>query len=109
MPSPSLKTRDGEASTKPSLLVAVDLVEAARIWGGQLFAYSRTKLTQYQTTLDESIPIADDTIPQSGGLHASLETFGIKVEPAHKSGVGSGVDLIEQDVDQHSRDGYVGP
>src|SRR5882762_8050863 len=52
VPSPSRSTRftvsvhrerDGEASTKPSTLVAVDLVEAARIWGGQLVHTHQTK------------------------------------------------------------------
>jgi len=37
-----------EASTKPSSLVAVGLVEAARFWGGQLFVLSRTKLSHYR-------------------------------------------------------------
>jgi hypothetical protein len=42
-----LRERDGEASSKPSILVAVDLVEAARSWGGQPFVLSRTKLSHY--------------------------------------------------------------
>ena len=41
------RIRDGEASTKPSSLVAVGLVEAARTWGGQLCVRSRTKLCYY--------------------------------------------------------------
>ena len=41
------RIRDGEASTKPSSLVAVGLVEAARTWGGQLCVRSRTKLSRY--------------------------------------------------------------
>ena len=41
------RVRDGEASTKPSSLVAVGLVEAARAWGGQLCVRSRTKLVYY--------------------------------------------------------------
>jgi hypothetical protein len=35
MLSPSRRDRDGESSTKSSVSLAVDLVEAARIWGGQ--------------------------------------------------------------------------
>jgi A/G-specific adenine glycosylase len=49
VPSPSRRTRDGEASTKPSLLVAVDLVEAARSWGGQLFVLSKSKRRHCQS------------------------------------------------------------
>jgi len=45
VPSPSRKTRDGEFFTKPSLFLAVDLVEAARLWGGQPFVLSGTKLS----------------------------------------------------------------
>ncbi len=41
------RIRDGEASTKPSSLVAVGLVEVARTWGGQLCVRSRTKLSRY--------------------------------------------------------------
>jgi len=41
------RDRDGEASTKPSSLVAVGLVEAAGTWGGQLCVRSRTKLSRY--------------------------------------------------------------
>ncbi len=48
VPSPSRKTRDGEASTKPSWIVAVDVVEAARSWGGQSCVLSYTNLSQYQ-------------------------------------------------------------
>ena len=50
MPSPSRKTRDGEASTKPSLYVAVDLVEAAPSWGGQSCVLLNTNLSLYWPT-----------------------------------------------------------
>jgi hypothetical protein len=43
VPSPPRKTRGGEASTKPPALLTIGLVEAARSWGGQVFALSRTK------------------------------------------------------------------
>ena len=45
MPSPSRGTRDGEAATRPPLLVAVNFVAAARSWDGQLFVLYRTKLS----------------------------------------------------------------
>ncbi len=48
VPSPPRRTRGGEASTKPSWFVEVDLVEAARTWGGQPCVLSRTKLSQYR-------------------------------------------------------------
>jgi len=38
------RERDGEAATRPPLLVAVNFVAAARSWGGQLFVLYRTKL-----------------------------------------------------------------
>jgi hypothetical protein len=41
-PCPSQKTRNGQASTTPSLLPAV--VEAARFWGGQFFVLYKIKL-----------------------------------------------------------------
>src|SRR6267143_576881 len=41
MPSPPRSGRDAESSMNPSVSVAVDLVAAARIWGGQGFFYSR--------------------------------------------------------------------
>src|SRR5882672_3562076 len=47
VPSPPRKTRGGEFSTRPSSLSAIGLVEAARFWGGQLFVFSRTKLSHY--------------------------------------------------------------
>ena len=39
VPSPTRKSRDGEASAKPSVRAAV--VEAARFLGGQLFGFLR--------------------------------------------------------------------
>src|ERR1700674_2931401 len=60
MPSPSRRTRDGEASTKPSALAAV--VEAvhgersqctARSLGGQWFVRSGTKLNHYRVFATE--------------------------------------------------------
>ena len=58
MPSPSQRRRDGESSTKPSLWVAVGLVEAARFWGGQLFVLSRTKL-RHNLDLESQIIISE--------------------------------------------------
>jgi hypothetical protein len=45
------RERDGEAFTDPSSFVAVGLVEAARFWGGQLFVFSRIKLSHYGRAL----------------------------------------------------------
>src|SRR5260370_15063607 len=55
VPSPPRRTRGGEASTKPSSFVAVDLVEAARSWGGQscvLFILERQKRSLSQSQWD---------------------------------------------------------
>src|SRR6266403_2701708 len=76
VPSPSRRTRDGEASTKPSLLAAV--VEAARSWGGQLFALLGSKLRRYPMerhlfTWDrEQFERASSLRP---GRHAALQLF----------------------------------
>ena len=39
------RERDGEAATRPPLLVAGNFVAAARSWGGQMFVLYRTKLS----------------------------------------------------------------
>jgi hypothetical protein len=44
VPCPSRRTRDGQASTKPSLFAAFALVEAARFLGGHLIALRGIKL-----------------------------------------------------------------
>src|ERR1700694_4853161 len=54
MPSPSRRTRDGEAFTKPSLSVRAGFVEAALFLGGQLFVFSRTKLSYHAILFSRS-------------------------------------------------------
>jgi hypothetical protein len=66
VPSPSRRTRftenvlrerDGEAATRPPLLVAANFVAAARSWGVQLFVLYRTKLSHCRGTsaLDDGV------------------------------------------------------
>jgi len=88
VPSPSRRTRftvnvqrerDGEASTKPSLLAAV--VEAARSWGGHLLVLSTTKLSHY--LLSSLIGIYRETVPpiqQYPNICRSRRPFGRKEE-----------------------------
>jgi hypothetical protein len=47
VPSLFRKVRDREASTKSQGLAAVDVVEAARLLGGQPFVHPQFKLTHY--------------------------------------------------------------
>jgi hypothetical protein len=42
MPGPSRNSRGGPAATKPSAILVLGFVEAARLWGGQTFVSSRT-------------------------------------------------------------------
>src|SRR5882762_5242845 len=97
VPSPSRRTRftvnvqlerDGEASTKPSLLAAV--VEAARFWGGHLLVLSKTKLSH--CLLSSLIGIHRETvapIQQYPNICRSKRPFGRKEEenphPSQKS------------------------
>jgi hypothetical protein len=39
-------------STKPSVLVAVDLVQAARFWGGQLLFLAGANMSRYLILVD---------------------------------------------------------
>src|SRR5260370_39141400 len=61
VPSPPRRTRGREASTEPSWFVAVDLVEAARSWGGQPCVHLRPKLSHY--LLGDAI--SADSVPGS--------------------------------------------
>ena len=47
VPSLSRKVQDREAATKSQGLAAVDLVEAGRLLGGQLFVHTQFKVTRY--------------------------------------------------------------
>ena len=74
------RERDGEAATRPPLLVAVNFVAAARSWGGQMFVLYRTKLSLCRG---------------NSALHDGFEAVGFEVVARIRGGlrVGVGTDL----------------
>jgi hypothetical protein len=74
VPSPSRKTWNGEASTKPSWLLA--LVEAARFSGGQFSALSRTKWTETSSFHSDASKLESRVVNRMGKSICPARDFG---------------------------------